>query len=179
MFNPEDKSRSLNNWIVVGLIMSFIVSLAGTFFPYQSSAQTILYKIDALFAIAAFACMGSKATSEKYDIAAAGFNVLAIAQGLFLAEIDDPGHWNYETASTAALFMVPSFLMISYYTKFPKWLRISGIIITIPFMTLIFLRYFFKMENTSLLESIVYLTYQLITLCWAWQILKENKPVST
>ncbi len=179
MIKPGDKRISLNNWIVFGLTMSFIFSLTGTFFPYQSNVQTIFYKIDALFAISAFACLGSKATSEKYDIAAAGFNVLAIAQGLFLAEIDNPGHWNYETATTAALFMVPSFLMISYYIKFPKWLRIGGIIITIPFMILILLRYVFEPENTSVIESIVYLSYQLITLCWAWQIWKENREIAS
>ncbi|MEP7146538.1 MAG: hypothetical protein ABI792_05975 [bacterium] len=155
--------------------MSFVVSLAGTFFPYQSNIQTILFKIDALFAIAAFACLGSKATSENSDIAAAGFNVLAIAQGLFLAEIDIPGHWNYESSTTGALFMIPSFLMISYYSRFPRWLSMLGIGMTIPFITLIILRYIFDIEETSIVESIVYLSYQLITMCWAWQIWKENQ----
>ncbi|MDQ3194151.1 MAG: hypothetical protein M3P82_04035 [Bacteroidota bacterium] len=172
---PGDKKKSLNNWIVSGLIMSFLISLAGSFFPYQSNIQTMLFKIDALFAIAAFACLGSKATSENSDIAAAGFNVIAIAQGLFLAEVDNPGHWNYETATTAALFMIPSFLMISYYTKFPTWLRTAGIVMTVPFIILVILRNFVDLEKMSLVESIVYLSYQLITLCWAWQIWKENK----
>ncbi len=158
--------------------MSFVVSVAGTFFPYQSVIQTILFKIDALFAIAAFACLGSKATSENSDIAAAGFNVLAIAQGLFLAEIDSPGHWNYETATTAALFMIPSFLMISYYRNFPQWLRTAGIIMTVPFIILIILRYLLKFEKTFEIESIVYLSYQIITLCWAWQVWKENSGIA-
>ena len=162
-------------WISGGLLVSFLISLIGSFFPAQSFTQTILFKIDALFAISAFACLGSKATSEQFDIPAAGFNVLAIAQGLFLAEIDHAGHWNYESANTAVLFMIPALLMISYYTVFPKWLRIGGVISLVPFMLLVILRLFTDIQNTSVLENIIYLVYQAVTLCWAWQIwIKRN-----
>ncbi len=167
--------KPITVWIAGGIAFSFLISVIGTFFPSQSSIQTILFKVDALFAIAAFACLGSKATSEKFDIPAAGFNVLAIAQGLFLAEVDQPHHWNYESATAAALFMIPSLLMISYYKIFPKWLRVGGIIITIPFIVLILLRYVWHMENTFIIESAVYLSYQTVTLCWAGQIWNEDK----
>lgn len=155
--------------------MSFIISLIGSFLPSQSVTQTILFKIDALFAISAFACLGSKASSEKMEIPAAGFTVLAIAQGLFLAEIDNPGHWDYQSANTAVLFMVPAVIMIYYYTVFPNWLRIVGIISVIPFIILFIIRLTVGFENTSFYENIVYLIYQLITLCWAWQIWVEEK----
>lgn len=170
--------KHLVYWISAGLLISFILSLTGSVFPSQSSIQTILFKVDALFAISAFACLGSKAASESFDIPAAGFTVLAIAQGLFLAEIDHAGHWNFESSNTAILFMIPAIFMISYYTEFPKWLRIGGIISLIPFIMLIFFREFSGSENTSLYENIVFLIYQTVTLCWAWQIWsKRDKTV--
>ncbi len=104
--------------------------------------------------------------------------MLAIAQGFFLAEVDSPGNWSYGAATTAALFMIPSFLLTSYYTKFPEWLRIAGIGMTLPFMVLIILRYFFDLEKIPAIESIVYISYQIITLCWAWQVWKENKNIT-
>lgn len=172
--NSRYKKKSITIWIVAGLVASFVFSVTGTFFPAQGETQTIFFKVDALFAISAFACLGSKATSEHFDIAAAGFTVLAIAQGLFLAEIDQPNHWNYESSTAGALFMIPSFLMISYYKIFPKWLRTSGLIITLPFILLVLLRHMWHPENTFIVESIVYISYQLITLCWAWQIWKKD-----
>lgn len=155
--------------------MSFILSLIGSFFPAQSASQTILFKVDALFAISAFACLAAKASSEKMEIPCAGFTVLAIAQGLFLAEIDQPGHWDYESANSAVLFMIPSVLMIYSYTIFPKWVRVLGIISVIPFIFLLIIRLSSVYQNTSFYENIIYLIYQLITLCWAWQIWTKGK----
>lgn len=155
-----------------GLVISFILSLAGSFFPAQSSAQTWLFKIDALFAISAFACLGAKASSEKFDIPSAGFSILAIAQGLFLTEIDHAGQWNYESANIAVLFMIPAVIMISYYFVFPKWLRIGGVLSILPFVILIIVRLTTNITNTSVYENIIFLIYQAVTLCWAWQIWK-------
>src|ERR1700733_1357213 len=105
-------------WIAGGLYLSFFLSLVGSFFHYQGTGQTILFKMDGLCAVAALACLGAKATTEGYDVAGAGFNVLAISQGLFLTQIDQPGHWNYEAAITAVIFMIPSMFMIAYYSRF-------------------------------------------------------------
>lgn len=162
-------------WIVISLLSSFACSIIGTFFPVQSETQTAFFKFDALFAISAFACLGSKATSDHSDIAAAGFNVLAISQGLFLAEIVKPLHWDYESAATAILFMIPALIMISTYTVFPKWLRIAGALTPAPFLIFLFVRQVMNLENTFVIENTIYIAYQIVTLCWAWQIWKSNK----
>jgi hypothetical protein len=165
-------------WISFGLLLSFLLSLTGSFLPFQSLAQTIFYKIDGLFATCAFACLVSKAASEKYDLAAAGFTVLAISQGLFLAHIDEPGHWKDESATTAVFFLIPSFILITYYSKFPKWLHIAGIFSTVPFLTLIVMNYTENYKPGPVIRNMVYLTYQFITLCWAWYTWKDRKVKS-
>ncbi len=162
--------RHLIYLISGGLLISFLLSLAGSFFPPQSQVQTLLFKVDALFAISAFACLSAKTSSEKFEIPSAGFSVLAIAQGLFLAEIDKAYHWNFDTSDIGILFMIPAVIMISYYTVFPKWLRIGGIISLIPFVFLLLIRVSTDFQNTSLLENSIFLLYQTVTLCWAWQI---------
>lgn len=169
-----NQKNHLVYWISGGLTLSFILSLIGSFFPSESNAQTIFFKIDDLFAISAFACLGSKATSENFDIGAAGFTVLAIAQGLFLAEIDDPGNWNFESSNTAVLFMIPAMLMIAYYYVFPKWLRIGGVISIIPFMILFLIRTSRGFENTLGYELVLFILYHSLILCWAWQIWKKR-----
>lgn len=170
----QNRKNHLVYWISGGLTISFFMSLLGVFFPSESDPQTIIFKIDDLFAISAFACLGSKATSENYDIGAAGFTVLAIAQGLFLAEIDNPGNWNFESSNMAVLFMVPAMLMISYYNVFPKWLRIGGVIAVIPFIILLMIRTSKGFENTLGYEMILFIIYHLIILCWAWIIWKKR-----
>ncbi|MCY7363701.1 MAG: hypothetical protein LH629_16780 [Ignavibacteria bacterium] len=161
-------------FITFGLVLSFIFSLTGSFFPSESNIQTILFKIDALFAITAFTCLAAKSSSEKFDLPAAGFTVLAIAQGLFLAEISQADNWDYSSQSTGVLFMIPSVIMISYYEIFPKWLRIGGIISVIPFVILFIVRLNSGIENTTIFEIIIFLFYQTVTLCWAWQIWKQR-----
>jgi hypothetical protein len=170
----KNQNAHLPYLISIGLLVSFILSLAGTLFPADSAGQTLLFKLDALFAISAFSCLSAKAASDKFDIASAGFVVLAIAQGLFLSEIDRAGQWNFETASIGILFMIPAVFMISYYLLFPKWLRLGGMISMIPFMILLYIRQFSASENTIILENIVFLIYQTVTICWAWQIWKNR-----
>jgi len=162
-------------FITSGLVLSFTFSLIGSFFLHESQIQTILFKIDGMFAITAFACMASKLTSDGYDIPSAGFNVLAIAQGLFLAEIDQANNWNYSTQSTGVLFMIPALIMIAYYDNFPKWVRYGGIISVIPFVVLFIARNYFGDRNTIDYEVVIFLIYQTVTLCWAWQVWKNKE----
>jgi hypothetical protein len=173
MSNIKDK-KHLSYWISFGLLLSFVFSFTGSFLGYQSSAQILLFKIDGLFAVCAFACLASKTTSEGYDLAAAGFTILAISEGLFLGTMDQKGHSGDEANITAVLFMIPSFLLISYYGKFPKWLHIAGILSTIPFLTLVIIYFISNLTPGPVMKYVVYLSYQLVTLCWAWQIWKQR-----
>ena len=174
MIKQKHKTH-LRYWISLGLLSSFLVSFTGSFFPYESSIQILLFKLDGLFAVCAFACLAAKATSENYDLAGAGFTILAISEGLFLTGMDQPGHLGDEANVTAVFFMIPSFLLISYYEKFPKWLHIAGILSTVPFLVLLIIYYSTNAAPTPVMRYIVYLSYQFITLCWAWQVWKEKK----
>ena len=166
----ESNNKHLPYFISGGLLLSFLFDITGSFFPSESLAQTILFKIDTLLAITAFACLGSKAASEKYDIASAGFGILAIAQGLFLAKIDQALHWNYDTADTAILFLLPALVLISYYKPFPKWLRYGGILLIIPFLMILIIHLISSTTDLSFYVNIIFLLYHSVTLCWAWQI---------
>lgn len=158
-----------------GLLLSFIFSVAGSFFPPQSLEQTALFKIDAMFAIMAFSCLSAKLSSEKFLIPSAGFAVLAISQGMFLAEIDQADRWNYSSQVIGVLFMLPAVIMISYYNLIPKWLRITGVLAVVPFILLFIDRYLNGPAHTAVYENIIFLLYQIVTLCWAWQIWKNRK----
>ena len=160
----KNQDLYLPYFISIGLTVSFILSLTGSFFPPQSTEQTIFFRIDALFAITAYTCLSSKAGSEKFDIPCAGFTVLAIAQGFFISEIDNADNWNFGSANTGVLFI-------------QKWLRKGGIISIVPFLILLGLRTFTGTENTTVLENIIFLFHQIITLCWAWQIWKNRKEI--
>jgi len=170
----DNKNSHLPYFIFGGLVISFILSLIGSLFPPQGFTQTMFFKIDALFAISAFACLASKTTSEGFDIPSAGFSILAIAQGLFLAEIDVANKWNFASESLGVLFMIPAVILISYYTVFPKWLRIAGIVSIIPFIVILLIHEFSGERDTAVFENIVFLIYQMVTLCWAWQIWKDS-----
>ncbi len=168
----ENKNHHLSYFISGGLVLSFILSLIGSCYPAQSVAQTAFFKADALFAISAFACLAAKASGERFDVPAAGFSILAIAQGLFLTEINEVNKWDIATSSLGVLFMIPAFILISYYTLFPIWLRIAGIISLIPFIILLIIRMYTKEENPTALENIIFLIFQIVTLCWAMEIRK-------
>ncbi|MBK8980959.1 MAG: hypothetical protein IPM38_01260 [Ignavibacteria bacterium] len=171
----ENKNHHLSYFISGGLTLSFILSVIGSLYPVQSFTQTAFFKADALFAISAFACLAAKASGERFDVPAAGFSILAIAQGLFLTEINEVNKWDIATSSLGVLFMIPAFILISYYTLFPKWLRIAGIISIIPFLILLIIRMYTMKENSVVLENIVFLIYQMVTLCWAWEIWKLSE----
>ena len=169
-----NQKNHLAYWISFGLLLSFIVSLIGSFFPYEGKVQTILFKLDGLFAVTAFACFAAKASSEKADLPAAGFTILAISEGLFLSTIEESANPGDEILITAVLFMIPSFLLISYYKLFPRWLHIAGILSTVPFVTLVIIYYSNGFLPGPILKYTVYLTYQLILLCWAWHVWKDR-----
>ncbi len=173
--NVQKYKTHIHHWISFGILGSFLFSLTGSFLPYQGAAQTLFFKIDGLFAICAFACLATKATSEGFDLVAAGFTVLAIAEGLFLTSLDQPDNLNDEVIFTGAFFMIPSFISITYYGKFPKWLHIAGILSTVPFIGFIIVHYSNNFTPGPILKYVVYLVYQIITLCWARQIWKQRK----
>lgn len=167
----------LSYWITFGLVLSFIFSVAGNCYPHQSVTQTMLFKIDALFGLAAFACLGAKATTEGYDLAAAGFNMLAISQGLFLLQIDQPGKWNYEAGITGSMFLLPALVMISYYASFPTWLRIAGVVAALPFLSFAVLWFGAEYIPTPIFGNCAYLFYQLVTVAWAVYVWKNRKQL--
>lgn len=170
------KSEShISYFISGGLVLSFIFSFIGALFPSHGLTQTVLFKIDAMFAIVSFSCLSAKLSSEKFLIPSAGFAILAISQGMILSEIDSLERWNYSSQIIGVLFMVPAVIMISYYSEIPKWLRIFGVLSIVPFLILLLDKHFFGAVNTIVYENFINLLYQIIALCWAWQIWKNRE----
>ncbi|MFN8287664.1 MAG: hypothetical protein U0V74_12955 [Chitinophagales bacterium] len=109
--------------------------------PKMNEVGLLLGHLQTAFVILGCTALGIKLTEEKQTIASIGFTMMAIAQGvvfvLFVIS-PEPSKENLDEVYklfTASLFLlIPAMLLISFYSTFPRWLNILGMLALLPWV---------------------------------------------
>ncbi|MBK9176790.1 MAG: hypothetical protein IPM46_10755 [Flavobacteriales bacterium] len=124
--------NELNKLAAVGLAIGVAFGIAGGAFsdPIQ---QGIVYEISSLGLTAALALLAVKHMQSSQDLAAAGFIVFAIAEGVMTAGSPAGGQVAMSSFGAGMALYLPALLLIIAKPCFPVWTRITGAAATVPF----------------------------------------------
>lgn len=129
--------------------------------------------------------LGMKAEEEKQILAAAGFTAQAISLGLAAASLfeitmvtsrESYEKFYYLTVSSNFLF-IPSLLLIATYNKFKKWVKLSGLIASLPLLVSS-LMFIFRYRDYKVLEEISntgYLMVFVVYLLWCLNVYQNYR----
>ncbi|MBK6931654.1 MAG: hypothetical protein IPH12_12645 [Saprospirales bacterium] len=133
---PHDEEKLLIWLQLFCFILSFLI---GTTFEYFSEpvSETLL-KINAALYITGIILLAVKLAREGWDIAAAGFTILAIGWGAFFASLDfSDQNVGAHIFVSGFYFILPSTLLIATYKPFPWWIKALLIWCNVPFFMLL------------------------------------------
>ena len=86
------------------------------------------------------------------------------------------GNMDSFALGSGVILLLPSMLLIFYYKVYPLWLRISGVVICIPFLILMYQVYVGEHVNLfSILNAVSFSLLQLTSLCRGVVILRSMR----
>jgi hypothetical protein len=131
----EREERHLPVMIAICFIGNFVLGAIGQSFPNDSFGQVFAWQWGSLFFMAGTSLYAAKLHTDGWHISSAGFILLSIGQGIIYT-MQNAGH-NEEAMGVFALGVMvffPGMLFLSYYSGFPVWLRLLGLLAVLPFM---------------------------------------------
>ena len=122
-----------------------------------------------------------KLAREGWDMAAAGYTLLSIAWGVFfLAKDFQEQSVGVDILASSFYFLLPSMILIFFYTPFPLFLKVIGLLTIVPSLIgLIFIKTDAAKADYLLWRKISYQAVHITSLCWGffflWQYRKASK----
>ncbi len=124
--------------IAACFIFNFILGGVGQALPVGSFAQIFSWQWSSLLFMAGCCLYGAKLHTDKWHISSAGFILISIGQGIFYTIQNNSGDEAAIPVFAAGMMVfIPGMVFICYYSGFPVWLRILGLISTIPFIIIV------------------------------------------
>lgn len=167
----DTHNRHLNKIIAIFFILAFIAGFVSFPIDNMPHLQEICWAVAALFNVLGSAVMASKLTRERQDIAAAGYNILAIGNVMIYGFIvaGDTGTGNY---SGSIVLYVPGLALISFYTVFPLLLRALSMLAAIGFavLSVLLLHMSQDMPIVKIISAVSYISFNFAMLGWAWNV---------
>jgi hypothetical protein len=173
--------RQQRHIVYINIVLFFVNALlgfVGAFLPQFGIAQNTAWKLGEACFIAACTITGFKMAREHWDIPAAGFAMLAIAYGVFFAGQNFINASNGITmVADGVLLYLPAMFLITYYTRFPFWVRILGLIACIPFAIILILTFVTDLnaKRDMALFGTSFALIQITGLVWGIYFLKFNR----
>ncbi len=173
--------------ILACFILSVVSASCSSFFPQFSYGQGFCWQLGSLFYIAGCCLVSVKLASEKWHISSAGFVMLGIGQGiLFLLQTSVVDASNNEMPvevfrqlSGATLILIPGYLFVCYYSGYPHWLRILGVLSTIPFVAIniMYANNAYQFERDMWINGIGFGLQQITGIGWGYYSLRPYRKI--
>jgi hypothetical protein len=156
------------------LVAGSILGVIGTF--VQPPTRGLLWALDGFALVVAAALLAVDFFRKGHDLAAAGFIVFAIGQGLIVSGAAmDPADVVSPFAAGAGLWAV-GIALVSTPAVMPFLVRIFGFITAVLF-AIFALQVFAGNPLTSLSTPLPSLAYPFLVatlICWAWQLVRRS-----
>ncbi len=131
----EREEKHLPVLIAIFFVGNFILGGVGQAFPNNSFWQLFLWQWGSLFFMSGTSLYAAKLHTEKWHISSAGFILLSIGQGIFFTIQDVAAtHESLSLFATGIMVFLPGMLFLCYYSGFPNWARIFGVLAILPFL---------------------------------------------
>ena len=152
---------------------------------FDKEGREVIYKfVDAIF-ITGTILVAMKLAREGWDMAAAGYTLLSIAWGVFfLAKDFQEQTVGVDILASSFYFLLPSMILIFFYTPFPLFLKVIGLLTIVPSLIgLIFIKTDAAKADYLLWRKISYQAVHITSLCWGffflWQYRKASKKMKS
>jgi len=168
--------------IAICLAGNFVLGGIGQEFSSDSFGQIFSWQVGSLFYMAGCSLYAAKLHTDKWHISSAGFILLSIGQGIFYTiqnSVSD--EQAYPLFAAGIMVFLPGMAFICYYSGFPVWLRIMGLVAIIPFiivMVLIDLKKY-DWDKNEWITAIGFALIQLTSLFWSYFALRPYKKTTT
>jgi hypothetical protein len=159
---------------------NFILGGVGQAFPMSSFGQLFSWQWSSLLFMAGGSLYAAKLHTDKWHISSAGFILLSIGQGIIYTLQN--GVFSKESESLyAAGIMVffPGMVFLCYYSGFPAWLRIFGLVSTLPFL-LIMIKidmHNYDIHKDEVLDAAGFVMIQLTGILWSYFAFRPYRKI--
>ncbi len=147
----ENKKQTLHlAWTIsIAFFLSNLAFLSSLFFiptmgadgkPVVTPIAITLGEIQTAMMILGCVALGIKLSEEKKTIPSIGFTMMSITQGVIFITytISYSSHEGIEEVfkvyMSSMFLLVPSMILIAFYSDFPKWLNIIGVLACVPLL---------------------------------------------
>ena len=171
--------------IVIAQLICFLIATFLGFIAdiFDKEGRDIVFKlVDSIF-ITGTILVAMKMAREGWDMTAAGYTLLSIAWGVFfLAKDFQEQTVGDDILASSFYFLLPSMILISFYTPFPLLIKIIGLLTIIPSLVgLILIKTKADEADFLIWRKISYQSVHATSLCWGffllWQRRKEMKQI--
>jgi hypothetical protein len=174
----EREEKHLPVLIACCFAANFILGGVGELFAINSFGRAFAWQWSALTFMAGTSLYAAKLHTEKWHISSAGFILLSIGQGIIYTIQNNALSEESQSLFAAGIMaFLPGMLFICYYSGFPVWLRILGLVTTLPFIVIMIKidshRYDLARDEWLSISGFVLL--QLISLLWSYFALRPYR----
>lgn len=167
--------------IVITQFFCFLVALLVSYI-FPESKTTPNFKVADALVMTGTVLLAIKLARDGWEIAAAGYTLLAIAWGGFFIQHDISGEAGRGIVASSFYFFLPSMVMICFYQPFPWWIKLITIVSVIPpFIVLLIEDGNLNINSQYSFRELNFKFLHFTTLCWGsffvYSLLRNrNKP---
>ena len=168
--------------IFAAFIACFIAGLAGGVVNSATGslfAASNVWQVANMFYVVGCAMLSLKATGEGSNVSAAGFILLSIGMGTFFS-LQTTITADAEAAYVSGgLILIPGLWLTAYYPKFPVWLRVLSVLVSIPRIIMIIHYYsHIPLQRNGALDGLGYILPSATAVLWGWYAWSEERKKS-
>jgi hypothetical protein len=167
--------------ITICFVGNFILGGIGQAFHDGSFGQLFAWQWASLLFMSGTSLYAAKLHTDKWHISSAGFILLSIGQGLIYT-MQDSGFSKESQALFASGIMVflPGMVFLCYYSGFPIWLRMIGLLSMLPFLVIMIKidMQQYDREKDAWINSIGFILLQVIGIGWSYFAIRPYKKVA-
>ena len=176
----EREERHLPVLIAICFVGNFILGGVGQAFPDNSFWQLFSWQWGSLLFMAGTSLYAAKLHTEKWHISSAGFILLSIGQGIFFTIQNNIASNEAQSLyATGIMVFLPGMLFLCYYSGFPTWARIFGVLAILPFL-IVMIKIDMKeydLKKDMAYSVISFVMIQIISLFWTYYAFRPYKKI--
>lgn len=176
----KTEREHLPKLILICFIGNMFLASLSMLFPMLSYSARFCWQLGSLAYLAGCCLFSAKLATDKWHISSAGFIMLSIGQGIFyLVQTAELNAETLKTVIAGIIVFIPGYIFICYYSGFPYWLRILGLLSNVPFLIITILYFLSKYEfpRDIYLNAIGFSLQQITGICWGYYAIRPYKKV--
>jgi hypothetical protein len=174
----KDEQKHLPILIAICFVGNFILGGVGQACDNGSFGQLFSWQWGSLLFMAGASLFAVKLATDKWHISSAGFVLLSIGQGIIFTLQDPTTNKEAETLFASAIMVFfPGMVFICYYSGFPRWLRIGGLLSMMPFLVSMIKidSHKFDLNHDQWINVAGFILIQLIGICWSYFAIRPHR----